>query len=102
MVARLIAVALRSHPPDANAVMARMATGFIDRGLTGFDLAGPEEAFPDPLVHARAFEIAREGGLGITIHAGEWGGAAQVRRALDAVLPSRIAHGARAADGRRR
>ena len=29
---------------------------------------------------------------------GEWGGAAQVRRSLEAVSPSRIAHGARAAD----
>jgi len=98
VVARLIAVAIRSHPPEANAVMARVAASFRDRGLTGFDLAGPEEAFPDPLVHARAFDIARDGGLGITIHAGEWGGSAQVRRSLEAVSPSRIAHGARAAD----
>lgn len=98
VIARLIAVALRSHPGDANAVMARVATGFRDSGLTGFDLAGPEEAFPDPLVHARAFEIARDGGLGITIHAGEWGGATQVRRSLEAVAPSRIAHGAISAE----
>ena len=97
VVARLIAVALRSHPPAANAAMARVCAGFVSRGLTGFDLAGPEEAFPDPLVHARAFEIAREAGLGITIHAGEWGGAAQVRRALQ-VGPTRIAHGAPAAE----
>jgi len=97
VTARLIAVALRSHPADANAAMARVAASFLDRGLTGFDLAGPEEAFPDPLVHARAFDIAREAGLGITIHAGEWGGAAQVRRALE-VRPTRIAHGAPAAD----
>ena len=93
VVARLICTALRSHPPDANAVLARTAAEFIGRGLTGFDLAGPEEAFPDPLVHARAFDIARDAGLGITIHAGEWGGAAQVRRALE-VRPTRIAHGA--------
>ncbi|MEP7360861.1 MAG: adenosine deaminase [Chloroflexota bacterium] len=96
VVVRLIAVALRSHPPDANAVMARTAAEFIGQGLTGFDLAGPEEAYPDPLVHARAFDIARQAGLGITIHAGEWGGAAQVRRALQ-VRPTRIAHGATAA-----
>ena len=98
VVARLIAVALRSHPPDANAVMARSAAGFLDQGLTGFDLAGPEAAFPDPLVHARAFAIAREAGLGITLHAGEWGGAAQVRRSLHAVAPARIAHGTTAAE----
>jgi adenosine deaminase len=66
--------------------------------MVGFDLAGPEEAFPDPLVHARAYEIAREAGLGVTVHAGEWGGAAQVRRSLEAVAPSRIAHGASAVE----
>ena len=94
---RLIAVCLRSHPPDTNLAVAVEASRFIRQGLTGFDLAGPEEAFPDPLLHRQAFDAAREAGLGITIHAGEWGGAAQVRRAL-AVRPTRIAHGAPAAE----
>jgi adenosine deaminase len=94
---RLIAVALRSHPPETSLAVARAAAEFIGRGLTGFDLAGPEEAYPDPLLHREAFDSARAAGLGITIHAGEWGGAAQVRRALS-VGPSRIAHGAPAAD----
>jgi adenosine deaminase len=91
-VVRLIATALRSHDPTDNVRLAVAASRFRDRGLTGWDLAGPEAAFPDPLTHATAFEAARAGGLRITIHAGEWGGAAQVRRAL-AVNPERIAHG---------
>ncbi|HYK96729.1 MAG TPA: adenosine deaminase, partial [Candidatus Dormibacteraeota bacterium] len=74
-VVRLIATALRSHDPDANVRLAETASRFRDRGLTGWDLAGPEAAFPDPLTHAQAFEAARAGGLRITIHAGEWGGA---------------------------
>ncbi len=90
---RLIAVAMRSHDPQVNARVAEAAARFAAQGLTGFDLAGPEAAYPDPLVHARAIAVAREGGLGITVHAGEWGGAAQVRRAL-ALDPARIAHGA--------
>ena len=89
---RLICTALRSHDPAANVELAETAARFRDDGLTGWDLAGPEAAFPDPLDHARAFEAARAGGLRITLHAGEWGGAAQVRRAL-AVDPERIAHG---------
>ena len=89
---RLICTALRSHDPEDNVVLAETASGFIDQGLTGWDLAGPEEAYPDPLDHARAYEAARAGGLRLTIHAGEWGGAAQVRRALS-VDPERIAHG---------
>ena len=89
---RFICTALRSHDPVANVALARTAARFRDRGLTGWDLAGREADFPDPLAHARAFETARAGGLRTTIHAGEWGGAQQVRRAL-AVEPERIAHG---------
>jgi adenosine deaminase len=94
---RLIATALRSHEPDSNVALAETAARFRDQGLVGWDLAGPEEAFPDPGVHAASFAAARDGGLRITIHAGEWGGAAQVRRALQ-VEPERIAHGPGAAD----
>ncbi len=89
---RLICTALRSHDPAKNTVLAQVAARFASEGLVGFDLAGPEERFPDPELHAAAFATAREGGLRITVHAGEWGGAAQVRRAL-ALDPERIAHG---------
>ena len=96
-VVRLICTALRSHDPAGNVTLAETAARFVDDGLTGFDLAGPEAAFPDPLTHGAAFVAARAGGLRITVHAGEWGGAAQVRRALD-VSPERIAHGPGAID----
>jgi adenosine deaminase len=92
VVVRFIATALRSHDPADNRRLAETAATFRDGGLTGFDLAGPEAAFPDPLAHRAAFEAARAGGLRNTVHAGEWGGAAQVRRALE-VRPDRIAHG---------
>jgi len=94
---RLIAVALRSHPPELNLDVAREAAPFIQDGLTGFDLAGQEATFPDPLIHSDAFDAARAAGLGITVHAGEWGGPQQVWRAL-LVGPSRIAHGSTAGD----
>ena len=97
LTVRLICTALRSHDPADNVRLAEAAARFRGEGLTGFDLAGPEAAFPDPLLHRRAFAAAREGGLGITVHAGEWGGAGQVRRALE-LEPARIAHGAPAID----
>ena len=97
IVVRLIATALRSHDPADNLRLAETASRFRDRGLTGWDLAGPEATFPDPLTHGAAFEAARAGGLRITVHAGEWGGADQVRRALE-VNPDRIAHGEAASD----
>jgi len=94
---RLICTALRSHDPEANVRLAQVASRFRHAGLVGFDLAGPEEAFPDPIGHRRSFEVARAGGLRITLHAGEWGGAASVRRALE-LDPERIAHGPGAVD----
>lgn len=97
ITARLICTALRSHDPADNVELAETAARFLDDGLTGWDLAGLEAAFPDPLDHARAFDAARAGGLRITIHAGEWGGPEQVRRAL-ALDPERIAHGPLAGD----
>jgi adenosine deaminase len=97
IVVRLVAVALRSHEPTLNEAVARAAADAMAEGVTGFDLAGPEAAYPDPLRHAGAYAIAREAGLGITVHAGEWGGSPQVRRAL-ALHPWRIAHGAPAGD----
>jgi adenosine deaminase len=94
---RLVCTAIRSHDPAANVRLAQTAAGFRDRGLVGFDLAGPEETHPDPLDHRAAFEAARAAGLRITVHAGEWGGAGAVRRALE-LEPDRIAHGPSAID----
>ncbi len=96
VVVRLICTAMRSDEPAANVALAEVAARFRDRGLTGFDLAGREERFPDATLHRAAFAAARAGGLRITLHAGEWGGAAQVWRALT-LDPERIAHGPGAA-----
>ena len=94
---RLIVTALRSHSIEENCNLATAAVAAQDLGVVAFDLAGREAAFPDPRTFKDAFAIARDGGLAITLHAGEWGGAAQVRRALD-VNPARIAHGGVAVD----
>jgi adenosine deaminase len=97
IAARLIVTAIRWADPEANRALAVLAGGLRHRGVVGWDLAGPEERFPDALAHAASFDVAREAGLRITCHAGEWGGAAQVRRALE-LRPERIAHGSAAAD----
>jgi adenosine deaminase len=95
---RLIATLLRSHSPEANlALIEDMASNGVPDGLVAVDLAGQEARFPDPELHRAAIELARSIGLHVTLHAGEWGGAAQVRRAL-AVDPERIAHGPLAID----
>ena len=94
---RLITIAMRTDPPERSVDVARAAVAARDLGVVGFDLAGLEATAPDMTPHLPAFGLARDGGLAITIHAGEWGGAAQVRAAL-AVRPDRIAHGGPAAD----
>ena len=97
LIIRLIAVALRTHAPETALEVTRTALRFRDQGLSGFDIAGVEQEVPDPLVFRESAELARAGGLGLSCHAGEWGGAAQVWRALE-LDPWRIAHGAPAAD----
>jgi adenosine deaminase len=95
---RLIATLMRSHDPARNLGFVRdLADHGIPDGLVGVDLAGQEAAHPDFERHRAAIELAREIGLHVTVHAGEWGGAAQVRRAL-ALEPERIAHGPLAID----
>jgi adenosine deaminase len=94
----LIATLMRSHPPEANLAFVRdLETHGVPDGLVAIDLAGPEERFPDPTIHREAIALARAIGLHVTAHAGEWGGAAQVRRTLD-IDPERIAHGPLAID----
>ena len=91
--ARLIATLMRSHAPAANLdFVLDMATNGVPKGLVGIDLAGPEARFPDPEIHRGAIDMARDLGVHVTLHAGEWGGAAQVKRSLS-LEPERIAHG---------
>lgn len=90
---RLIATLMRSHAPERNlAFIEDLEAGGIPDGLVAVDLAGQEAAYPDFERHRAAIDLARSIGLHVTVHAGEWGGAAQVRRAL-ALDPERIAHG---------
>jgi adenosine deaminase len=92
LTCRLIVAALRHHPPEVNVELARAALDFRGAGVVGFDLAGDEARFPAAL-HREAFAIARAGGLGITVHAGEAGGPAEVAYAVRELQASRIGHG---------
>jgi aminodeoxyfutalosine deaminase len=76
---------------------ARHAVAHRDRGVVGIGLGGAEALYPSA-AYERAFEIARDGGLGSVPHAGEADGPESVRRALDGLRADRIRHGIRAAD----
>lgn len=92
---RLIVVGVRHFGPEAVEAAARFAVARKGASITGFGMAG-EERFGAVRDYAKAFDIARNAGLGITIHAGELCGPESVRAALDIVRPSRIGHGVRA------
>jgi adenosine deaminase len=92
VVAPIIVAALR-HRDDSEQV-ARVAADFIDDGVVAFDLAGPEAGFP-PENHLAACRIAREAGLGLTIHGGEADGPNSMWRAIARCGARRIGHGVR-------
>lgn len=92
---RLIIVGIRHFGPERVVKAAEYAARRAHPLISGFNLAG-EERMHRVADFTRAFDIARDAGLGITIHAGELSGAFSVGDALDHVRPSRISHGVRA------
>jgi adenosine deaminase len=92
MVTGVIVDALRNET-DSEAV-ARAAAQFSGAGVVAFDLSGPEAAHPADGFQA-ACRIARESGLGLTIHAGEGAGPNSIWRALAVCGAQRIGHGVR-------
>ncbi|TFF25148.1 adenosine deaminase [Jiella endophytica] len=92
--ARMIVVGVRHLGPEAVEAAARFATGPGRPLITGFNLAG-DERIHHPKDFARAFDIARDAGLGLTAHAGELCGPESVRAAIEWLKPSRIGHGVR-------
>jgi adenosine deaminase len=94
VVTRAIHCSLRHHEPALSEAIARNAVAWRERGVVGFDLAGGERGRP-PGPHARAFAIAAEGGLGLTVHAGEAAGAESIREAVHLCHADRIGHGTR-------
>ncbi len=92
---RMIVTGVRHFGVDSVEQAARFAARCGHPLVTGFGMAG-EERFGDLEDYVRAFEIAREAGLGITVHAGELAGWESVAAAIDFIRPSRIGNGVRA------
>jgi adenosine deaminase len=92
---RMIVTGVRHFGVESVEKAARFAARCGHRLVTGFGMGG-EERFGEIEDYVRAFEIAREAGLGITVHAGELAGWESVEAALDHIRPARIGHGVRA------
>lgn len=75
--------------------VATFALKYRERGVVGLGLVGVADGRAAERF-ARAFAIARDGGLGSVPHAGEVAGPESVRGALDVLCADRIRHGVRA------
>ncbi len=93
----LIIISMRQHGPHIAKIIARQALAEAQHlhersGVVGFDLAGAERGNP-PHLFREAYAIARSGGLGLTVHAGEDEGPDRVWEAIDLLGTDRIGHG---------
>jgi len=92
---RGIVTCIRHFGPEKAKETALCAAETAGDWLVGFGIAGDEKS-GKPGDFAWAFDMAREAGLRLTAHAGEWGGPESVRDALRDLRPERIGHGVRA------
>lgn len=92
----LIVCCLRHQSAETSVRVAKLAADNRDK-ICALDLAGDEARY-DAAPHKKAFDIAVEAGLHRTVHAGEGGGADNIRQALDILAAERIGHGARVTD----
>lgn len=93
----LIACCMRHVDPADNVEMVRQMAALKDEGVVAIDLAGDEAAFPAEL-HLEAFNLAREIGFPVTVHAGEARGAGEMRYAIETLGAKRLGHGVRLED----
>jgi len=94
---KLIVIVERQMGTEKAKQVEELALDYKDRGVVGIDLANDELHFP-PGPYAPIFRKAKEAGLGVTIHAGEAGGAENVKIAVEECKADRIGHGVHMAD----
>ncbi len=96
---RTVVTVIRERgPEEAGRIIAEAvaASGCL---IVGVDLAGDEENYPAGLFSV-PIARARDAGLGITVHAGEFAGPAGIWAAVYQLGATRIGHGIRAVEDR--
>ena len=89
---RGIVTCIRHFGPEKAKAAALCAAETAGGFLTGFGMAGAEMQ-GRPRDFAWSFDAAREAGLRLSCHAGEWGGPEMVADTLRDLRPERIGHG---------
>jgi adenosine deaminase len=77
--------------------IAELAVRYRDRGVLGFDVAGPEAGYP-PTRYLDAFQLIAHENFHFTIHAGEAFGLPSIWEALQFCGAERLGHGVRIVD----
>ena len=77
--------------------VAEIAIKYRDKGVVGFDIAGPEDGFP-PSDQLETFEYLRRENAHFTIHAGEAYGLPSIWEAIQLCGAERLGHGVRIID----
>ncbi len=91
---RIIMTCVRHLGPEAADAVAEQVAANPHPMVTGFGMGGDERSF-DIADFSSAFATASDAGLGLTAHAGEFGGPESVIGALDHLGVTRIGHGVR-------
>ncbi|ROU03571.1 adenosine deaminase [Histidinibacterium lentulum] len=92
---KAIVTSIRHFGPEKARAPAICAAETKGAFLTGYGMAGAE-LVGRPGDYAWSFDCAREAGLHLTCHAGEWGGPDMVADTLRDLAPARIGHGVNA------
>jgi len=90
----LIASVNRHESAEIAEQVAWLAADHMSDGIVGLDLAGNEAEFPSKPFYG-IFKEAKQAGLHVTIHAGEWGPAKHIKEAIEELGAERIGHGVR-------
>jgi len=91
---KLIASVNRHESPEIAEQVAWLAADHMNDGIVALDLAGNEAEYPSKPFYG-IFKEAKQTGLHVTIHAGEWGPAKHIVEAIDELGAERIGHGVR-------
>ena len=92
---RGVITCIRHFGPEKARETALCAADTAGDWIVGFGIAGDEKVLT-PKDFLWSFDCAREAGLRLTAHAGEWGGPESVRAAVTDLGVERIGHGVRA------
>jgi adenosine deaminase len=100
--AGLILMMDRTFTADQNMVIIEKAIRYAPRGIVGVDIAGPRPGGTryDYTQIREHVELARDAGLGVTIHVGEEGGeygVQEIGEVVESLRPDRLGHGILAA-----